>query len=346
MSFSKKKEAINKLTFAVADNLGIENQPNIEYYQSDKIGDFGGYFAETNTIYINEYNIDDAKETADTIAHELRHCWQHEYAEKADTPLAREFRENFENYVRPEDDYSEYKQQAVERDAQEFSEGIIDIINHFNVDEIVTKSPSMVETINVSSYSNLNHKKETIFNSEPTKNVLSYNTNLKFIETIEDQYFDLVNNTIKDIRLDENLTNEEKNIYIKDILHDCGFNSVDENVVEAFLDKNITVIKFDQNNLLYRRGDDEGTISRPFYGRWWSEDKMSIEETRNNLAVLEEWGKTLKDVYVANPPKNTIALKGIAAPQIGDSGEYRQGGATQFYIEKTDSSWCHKEVSE
>ena len=51
----------------------------------------------------------DATETADTIAHESRHCWQHERADNPQTGQDQQFKENFDNYIRPEDDFRAYK---------------------------------------------------------------------------------------------------------------------------------------------------------------------------------------------------------------------------------------------
>ncbi len=68
--------------------------------------------------------------------HPSRNCWQHEYAEKSDSPLAQEFKENFDDYVKPEDDYRGYKNQIVERDAREYANDITDAIN--SNDDLVT----------------------------------------------------------------------------------------------------------------------------------------------------------------------------------------------------------------
>lgn len=128
MDLQERQEAINDLADSVAADLELENKPDIKYYQSDEPGDYGGYSAYENAIYINENQMDDAVETADTIAHESRHCWQHEYAERSDDPQAQEFRENFEDYIRPEDDYRGYRNQPVEVDAREYAESVTDNI--------------------------------------------------------------------------------------------------------------------------------------------------------------------------------------------------------------------------
>lgn len=168
MSFDERKEAVAKLANSVAKDLGLENQPDVKYYQSDEPGDFGGFSASENSIYINANNMDDAVETADTIAHESRHCWQHEYAEKSDSALAQEFRENFEDYVRPEDDYRGYKNQPVEKDARDYASGVTSII------DVSEKSSGLqsvaVDTSNASADAirERSEEKGTVFNGEDT----------------------------------------------------------------------------------------------------------------------------------------------------------------------------------
>ena len=138
MSFDERKEAVAKLDDSVAKDLGLENQPDVKYYQSDEPGDFGGFSASENAIYINANNMDDATETADTIAHESRHCWQHELADKLDTPEAQLFRENFADYIRPEDDYEDYQSQPVEADAREYANLIREKINVYSTNEEIS----------------------------------------------------------------------------------------------------------------------------------------------------------------------------------------------------------------
>ena len=73
---------------------------------------------------------------------------------------------------------------------------------------------------------------------------------------------------------------------------------------------------------------------------------MSIDETRNKLAVCESWGNPLTGEYQSKPENGTLALKGTAAPQdtpTKNGGvEHRDGGATQYYIETPSKNWCSK----
>ena len=128
LSQVEKEQAVDKLRDSIAGDLQLENKPNIAYYNNEDPGDYGGYAASTNTIYINRFNMGDAAETADTIAHESRHCWQHERADNPQTEQDYQFKENFDDYVRPEDDFYEYQNQPVEADARDYAQDVKDAI--------------------------------------------------------------------------------------------------------------------------------------------------------------------------------------------------------------------------
>lgn len=127
LTVREQKKAIDELADYNADLLGVEDKPQIIYYNIEDPADFGGYSEELNAIYINEYNLGDAEETVDTISHEYRHKYQHERAEKLENERDLEFKESFDNYIRPEDDfaaYAAYQNQLVETDAREYAEVI------------------------------------------------------------------------------------------------------------------------------------------------------------------------------------------------------------------------------
>ena len=128
LSQVEKEQALEKLRDSIAEDLQLENKPNIAYYNNEGPGDYGGYAASNNTIYINRFNMGDAAETADTIAHESRHCWQHERADNPQTEQDYQFKENFDDYVRPEDDFYEYQNQPVEADARDYAQDVKDAI--------------------------------------------------------------------------------------------------------------------------------------------------------------------------------------------------------------------------
>ena len=62
------------------------------------------------------------------MAHEMRHAWQHErikQPEEIQTAFDKALKENFDNYVSPEDNYRAYRSQLVEMDAREFATGLV-----------------------------------------------------------------------------------------------------------------------------------------------------------------------------------------------------------------------------
>ena len=124
LTVREQKKAIDELADYNADLLGVEDKPQIIYYNIEDPTDFGGYSEELNAIYINEYNLGDAEETVDTISHEYRHKYQHERAERLENERDLEFKESFDNYIRPEDDFAAYQDQLVEADAREYAEVI------------------------------------------------------------------------------------------------------------------------------------------------------------------------------------------------------------------------------
>ena len=132
LTIDEQKEAMEKLADYNADILGIDVKPAIRYYHAEDPSDYGGFSQKENTIYINEYMIGNAAEAADTISHEYRHCYQHMRAEKLENERDLEYRDNFENYIRPEDDYVSYKKQLVEADAESYAQAVCKKIAEIN----------------------------------------------------------------------------------------------------------------------------------------------------------------------------------------------------------------------
>ena len=167
MSFEQRAEAVDNLTNSVANDLGLVHRPDIKYYQSDNPGDFGGYSASENAIYINANNMDDAAETADTIAHESRHCWQHELAENSpESPEGKLFAENFEDYIEPQDDYLEYRNQPVEADARSYASSITENIPIVNGEEQGTAKENT--SPKVDTYKTENIEQGAVFDQVPS----------------------------------------------------------------------------------------------------------------------------------------------------------------------------------
>jgi len=142
MDMDERKEAISDLGDSIAKDLNLQEQPNIDYYNNADEGDYGGYSPSENTIYINEHNMGNPAETVDTIAHESKHCQQYERAENPQNEQDVEFKENLENYIRPENDYEGYKNQPVEVDAREYASEVVDNIPQNNEDSEIQENTS------------------------------------------------------------------------------------------------------------------------------------------------------------------------------------------------------------
>lgn len=113
----EKKAAIEKLAEYNYDILGIKEPIKIEYYDKNVEGDYGGYDEESNTLFINIRNLQNGPETADTVAHEMRHAYQYMRAGELETNRDLSFAINFSRYIKPEQNQSAYEQQIVEKDA-------------------------------------------------------------------------------------------------------------------------------------------------------------------------------------------------------------------------------------
>lgn len=117
----EQREAINELSDYIKDIIGFENPPAIEYYNSAREGEYGGYDPATNTLQINENMLYNSREAADTVAHELWHAHQQECALQPKSPRDYQYQYNFDNYINPEDGFEQYQNQLVEAEARSFA---------------------------------------------------------------------------------------------------------------------------------------------------------------------------------------------------------------------------------
>lgn len=104
------------------------------------------------------------------------------------------------------------------------------------------------------------------------------------------------------------------------------------NPAANFTDGAYTSRFLSEDTILYR-GGEAGTP----WGRWWSEDApISVEQVRNDKAVLPEWpegGKSpIDSAFMARFPAGTAVYEGIAAPQTALNGTVYPGGTPQVYV--------------
>ena len=82
---------------------------------------------------------------------------------------------------------------------------------------------------------------------------------------------------------------------------------------------------------LYRRGAGATSeIGRGYFGAWWGDQYRGIQASRDEQAILAAWGSDLQRIYVIDVPAGVTLVGGIASP-MEKNGEYRAGGAYQYY---------------
>jgi outer membrane autotransporter protein len=89
---------------------------------------------------------------------------------------------------------------------------------------------------------------------------------------------------------------------------------------------------------LYRRGSSGYKEASGFLGSWWGDQYRGIQGSRDDQAILAAWGSDLQRIYVIDMPANKTLVGGLAAP-MEKNGEYRNGGAYQYYYRGALTSW-------
>lgn len=122
---SEKLGQIKALVNEISDDLGISDIPTLQFY--DGKDECGIYNYEDNSISLNRLYFDDPVELVDTIAHELRHAYQHYRSELNETIDDAKYSFNFENYISPIETgsgylfFNDYYNQFVEVDARAYA---------------------------------------------------------------------------------------------------------------------------------------------------------------------------------------------------------------------------------
>lgn len=126
LDVSEKAETINNLTKAIGEALQLDSIPGVVISDGDDA--YGFYDAKNNSIVLNSRFLADPIELVNTIAHELRHAFQHMRAEKLETWEDARYRVNLDNYISPAPlpgggwlFFMDYYYQYVEVDARVFA---------------------------------------------------------------------------------------------------------------------------------------------------------------------------------------------------------------------------------
>ncbi|WOO37866.1 hypothetical protein R2R35_05020 [Anaerocolumna sp. AGMB13020] len=132
------------------------------------------------------------------------------------------------------------------------------------------------------------------------------------------------------------------------IIKNAGFNHFDwkgiGEDIKGFVNLDINIVELDEPLILYRRGYPDEPGSQNGLGRWWGDKYRTIDEVRNELAVLEDWGNPLVGEYTIIVPKGEKVLTGLTAPQkaldeFGNIIESRGGGAVQYWLNDIPTEW-------
>jgi len=130
MEIDEKKEHIEKLFEYNRQILNLGDDVKIDYYRKNDPNDYGMYVHSKKTLYINELNLGDGPEAADTVSHESRHAYQHLRAELMENERDIDWAINFDFYRNyPQYTIQEYLSQPVEKDAREYALNFKDYID-------------------------------------------------------------------------------------------------------------------------------------------------------------------------------------------------------------------------
>ena len=107
-----------------------------------------------------------------------------------------------------------------------------------------------------------------------------------------------------------------------------------------YTDTKFTVTTLSSTMRIYRRGNGGAIseITRGYFGSWWGDRYRGVEASRDEQAILAAWGSDLQRIYVVDVPAGYTLAGGLAAPMEKD-GEYRAGGAYQYYFSSALRSW-------
>lgn len=103
-------------------------------------------------------------------------------------------------------------------------------------------------------------------------------------------------------------------------------------------DTKLDLVTPDATLRLYRRGNSGYKEATGFLGSWWGDQYRGIQESRDQQAILAAWGSDLQRIYVIDVPAGNTLIGGIASP-MEKNGEYRNGGAYQYYYRGAPADW-------
>lgn len=136
MSLDERTDIINEYYIKAGENLGIETKGVIvEPMYSDSGITTMGYNSGDGYIHINEAVLEDPSmlgQVLDTATHEMRHQFQTDVLANSNAfsdipdPVMDTWDYEFRNYISAEYDYEGYYNQAIECDARDFADNVLE----------------------------------------------------------------------------------------------------------------------------------------------------------------------------------------------------------------------------
>lgn len=246
----------------------------------------------------------DAAETADTIAHESRHCWQHERADNPETEQDYQFKENFDDYVRPEDDYRAYKNQIVESDARDYATSI--------TDRIPEKSSALYPD------------NETVdkYISEPASES----------SRAPPEDVDVNSKTLDSTDLPDDFESKEKagdySTKIDGKVEEVEKEPLPDSIAKSFKDGEYRTVVTTEPITIYRVYGGNATSEGSFCT---TESCLDKDKTRNDLALKSSWGNTIeKEAEIVVPAGTKLNIGRVEEQR--DGGKMLTGNADQILL--------------
>ena len=120
-TIESKKESIDRFVNCIGkDILDLDEIPPVELFEGESY-ELGAYIYPANRIEVNQELLNDPSKLLNSLAHEMRHAYQHKRAILLETRLDYLYKYNFEHYIAPSSFFMLYQNQLVESEARAFA---------------------------------------------------------------------------------------------------------------------------------------------------------------------------------------------------------------------------------
>ena len=123
------KDTLSDFPTWVKKKMGIDAELSFE---TKPVHQLGGYNPLTNKIELNSNFLEkeDCEDLLNTILHESRHAFQNKCIYNPSSVTVKDniidvWKDNFDNYIRPDEDFEAYENQEIEKDANYFADSVM-----------------------------------------------------------------------------------------------------------------------------------------------------------------------------------------------------------------------------